>query len=222
MVGYQDAKIDTVRGSRLTLQGGQAGLYGLMTARDFHFQASLVGGKDQMDVDRVSNGGLAKGETDGGVFSGMVGAGYRTTQGRWGLRPSVSLQYTRVSMGAFEETGSATPLIYEGQSGSSFLGTLGAQGTGDFHLGRHLTLRPGLAASCLYEMSDEGGEVLSAIHGAAFTVKGCKVGSSGMRLGVSLEAQWKKDVGLTFRYQEDVGCDNFDAKTYGGHLRFNL
>jgi hypothetical protein len=37
-----------------------------------------------------------------------------------------------------------------------------------------------------------------------------------------LEAQWKKDVGLTFRYQEDVGRDNFDAKTYGGHLRFNL
>jgi len=134
----------------------------------------------------------------------------------------MSLQYTRGSMGAFEETGSVTPLTYGDQSGSSFLGTLGAQGTGDFHLGRYLTLRPGLAALCLYELSDEGGEVVSAIHGADFIAKGCKVGSSGMRLEASLEAQWKKEVGLSFHYQEDMGRDNYDAKTYGGQLRFKL
>jgi outer membrane autotransporter protein len=222
LFGYQDSDVDADGGSHLTIKGGQVGVYGLLKSKDLYAQALIEGGKDSYDSKHASFGGVASGKTDGTLFTGQVGLGYRYVTGRWTMGPVGSLQYTRVKLDGFQETGSWAPEDYPDQAGDSLSSNLGVQAAGDFKLGRVWTLMPSLRGAWVKEFDDKGGSVVSSLDGEAFTVDGSRIGQSGFRLDISLGVDWKKTFDLSARYQKDLGRDHFDAKTFGGQLSFKL
>jgi outer membrane autotransporter protein len=222
LFGYQDSDVDADGGSHLTIKGGQVGVYGLLKSKDLYAQALIEGGKDTYDSKRASFGGVASGKADGTLFTGQVGLGYRYVTGRWTMGPVGSLQYTRVKLDGFQETGSWAPEDYPDQVGDSLSSNLGVQAAGDFKLGRAWTLMPSLRGAWVKEFDDKGGSVVSSLDGEAFTVDGSRIGQSGFRLDISLGVDWKKTFDLSACYQKDLGRDHFDAQTFGGQLSFKL
>lgn len=227
LFGYQDADVNTDGGSHVDIAGGQLGVYGLVKSHGFYAQALAEGGGSSYDSKRVSygtaeTGTMATGTTDGKLFSGQLGGGYQYTTGSWAMGPIASVQYTRLKMGAFQETGSLTPEFFPSQAEHSLSVRWGAQASGNFNLGRNLALIPILAGSWLEELHDKGGSVTSSIAGQVFTVDGSKIGQSDFRVDASLGIEWKKAANISVRYQKDLGCDNFDAQTVGVELRYKL
>jgi outer membrane autotransporter protein len=227
LFGYQDADINTDDGSHVDLTGGQLGVYGLVESRGFYAQALVEGGGSSYDIQRVSygtveTGARATGTTDGKLFSGQLGGGYQYTTGCWAMGPITSVQYTRLKMSAFQETGTLAPEFFPSQAEYSLSIRWGAQASGDFNLGRNLVLIPTLAGTWLDELHDKGGSVTSSIAGQVFTVDGSKIGQSDFRVEASLGIEWKKVANISARYQKDLGRDNFNTQSVGVELRYKL
>jgi outer membrane autotransporter protein len=222
LLGYQGTSVDADGGSRLKIQGGQAGLYALLKSRGFYAQILGEGGKNTYDSQRASFDGTATGNTDGTMLSGQLGLGYRLELGKWALGPMAGIQYTQVDMKGFTETGSLAPETFGDQGDHSLMSNLGARVSGIFNLSRSMTVIPAVSGSWMKELHNKGGDITSSIGGDSFTVLGSQIGQSGFQLQGGLGVQWKSGFNLSAQYQKDFGRDRFDAQTIGGQVQFKL
>jgi outer membrane autotransporter protein len=219
LFGYQDTNVDSDGGNHLCVTGGQVGVYALGRSGRWFGQALVEGGKDSYNDTRVSFGGTASGKTDGTMASGQLGIGYRLGKGPWTYGPEAGVQYTRVGMKGFKETGSLVPETFGDQSADSLGAKLGAKVAGNFRVSKNLTLEPMARGAWVKEFSYKGGDVDASFAGSAFAVEGSEVGQSGFEAEAVLGLSWKDRVTLSGHYQKDLGRKDYVAQTVGGTLQ---
>jgi outer membrane autotransporter protein len=222
LLGYQGANVSANGGSHMAIAGGQAGLYGLVKSSGFFAQFLGAGGYNTYNSQRVAYGGTASGNTNGEQYTGQVGLGYQFQAGDWTLGPIGSLQYTKVDINGFQETGSLSPESFGNQGQDSLMSNLGAQLAADLPLNRNATLVPVVNATWLKEYDNQGGVIDSSVGGTPFTVQGSQIGQDGIQVGAGLGLQFRDGLNLSVQYQGDFAQTNFSSQAFGGEIHFNL
>ncbi|HEY5038268.1 MAG TPA: autotransporter outer membrane beta-barrel domain-containing protein, partial [bacterium] len=222
MAGFGQANINLQGGGNLTAGGGQLGLYGLFASDAFYADGLVEGGLNQYTTQRVSNGGTATGQIQGLEWSGAVELGYGWKVNPVTLGPMASLQYTRVGLDGFSESGSQAPLTYPTQSQDSLMSRLGLKASARWNLGTTV-LTPEITLAWEHEYDDLGGNV-EAGFGATdqFIVAGPALGQDGLLVGVGMTLASSKNFSVALRYQGELGRARIDSQQFGGSLRLGF
>ncbi|HTC22320.1 MAG TPA: autotransporter outer membrane beta-barrel domain-containing protein, partial [bacterium] len=222
MAGFTQSNISLDGSGTLTAAGGQLGLYGLFAMGGFYADGLVEGGIDQYTSLRQSYVGTATGQTQGQEWSGAMELGYGWKVDPVTLGPMASLQYTRVGLNGFSESGSLSPLTYPTQSQDSFQSHLGLQIDGHWNLGSAV-LSPEIIMAWEHEYDDLGGNVEAGFGtGDSFTVAGPALGQNGVLAGVGVDLAFSKNFSVDLRYQGELNRTELDSQQFGGGIRLGF
>ncbi|QIF01491.1 autotransporter outer membrane beta-barrel domain-containing protein [Roseimicrobium sp. ORNL1] len=106
---YQEGWGDYDFGGDMDLRSTRFGAYANFDQNGFYMDLAVGGGQTEFDVKRAIQWATlnrrASSEPDGYEFFTMLGTGYDFHVGNWTLGPQMSLQYNKVDLGDFTETG---------------------------------------------------------------------------------------------------------------------
>ncbi len=154
---------------------------------------------------------------------------------RWGLsrdyktawatfRPAVAVEYDRVMVHAFEESGAgALDLNVGSQTNESARSEIGGRVTREYKASNKLWV-PYVSAAWQHEYLNQGTAINAqlASGGSAFTTQTADVGRDTALLGAGTVLQWNKSTSLFFNYIGEVGRANFMAHNFDGGFRYRF
>ncbi|MFA5193653.1 MAG: autotransporter domain-containing protein, partial [Verrucomicrobiia bacterium] len=210
-MGYANSSSDLAGDGRITVNGAQANAYAVWFREGLHVEGMVGGGCNVYDTRREALGGTASGNTDGWMLSGLLGTGYDWKQGPWRFGPEAFVQYTRLSMDSFDESGSLAPLHIESQSMDSLHTQIGAhcvylmkvdtiELAPEVRLGwRHEYMNPDMSLDSRFANG----------AGSVFTTQGPVLGSDSAVVGAGLSVQWTRELGTYVNFDTELGPSNY-------------
>ncbi|MEI8063105.1 MAG: autotransporter domain-containing protein, partial [Verrucomicrobiota bacterium] len=218
-VGYNTMNGNLANGGTMGVDNEQVSLYTTWFRGGLHLEGMVGGGYNSYKTSRIVFGTPAVGTTDGTEFTGLIGGGYDLQKGLWSFGPQLALQYKRMDINAFDESGSLAPLHIDSQSQDSLQSRLG--GRLGFHkvVGRGIIITPEFNVAWQHEYINRGISVDARfVNGAGdtFTSSGPAVGADSLVLGVGVSVQWTPTVGTFLNYSPEFGSGYTSQKINGG------
>jgi outer membrane autotransporter protein len=207
--------------SRTDAESYQGHLYGNLSRGAYTLDAILSFGQNLYDASRPVRFGTidrtAKGDYTGQQYSGYLEGGYTLKGSGLALTPLVSLQYQRLHLGGYTETGAdALNLTVEGQDYNLFQSGLGAKLAYPILTasGRFI---PEVHAKWLYDFIGDRQETTTQLAGGgtAFATGGLDPAQSSYNAGAKLTWMVKDNVTVSVSY--DLGLKEGFAG-HSGHL----
>ncbi len=227
LIGYTGSRADVDDyGSKVTMDGYTAGIYGTWYRHGFFVdgQASY-GWADYRNSRRIVFTGIdrtASSRPSGRQLTLYGGTGYEFKTDAWMLVPSVSLQYIKLGLDSYTESGAgALNLNVDRQNMESFLGNIGGRAYYTFDT-EGAVIMPGIRASYGYEfLRDARGVTSTLAQGSSpFTIELPSAARNTISCGASISMFLKKN-GASFQlgYDAQFGSDNYTAHSINGMIR---
>ncbi|MDC7786274.1 autotransporter domain-containing protein [Rhodoplanes sp. TEM] len=218
--GRTDTDLDDV-GSTGTVTTWLGGLYGGWRAGSWFVQGAALYGRSDYDSVRAVLGTANTGSTTGDqvAVQGAVGTDLRF--GRVMLTPELGLQYTKVTIDAFTETGDAALAVGD-NTADSLRSNLGVRGRTEWRTGFGL-VTPEWRAFWQHEYLDQERALTATFVDQAFPLPfATTVGGTGRDfgvLGIGLTAFAADRIQASIGYDFKFGADDYQAHVVGGRLR---
>ena len=203
-----------------------AQLYGVWFKDGFHVEGMAGVGYNSYTTKRQGLQGLAKGNTTGEDWGGLLSGGYDWQQQKWSFGPVGELQYENVGIDPYREKGSLAPLHIQGQSMDALHSQLGGAvryrgnipGTWSF-------ITPELNLGWRHDFY--GNTVPLSAHladgaGGVFTVNGPSLGSDSMVGSLGVTVQWVPTFSTYVNFTAQLGRTGYEAETISGGMRFDF
>ncbi len=228
-LGYANSTASLAGDGRITVNSGRADAYSVWFNDGFYMEGMAGGGYSGYDTRRQGLGAggttsMAAGNTDGGEIEGLLGGGYDWRKGPWTFGPQALLQYTRVDINSFTESGSLLPLQIQSQSADSLQSQLGAHVMYQTEVGK-VVLTPELRLGWKHEYLDRDVALDSRFANGAgnvFTVYGPQLGRDSAVVGVGLSARWTRDISTYINYDSELGRANYSLQSVSAGVRIRL
>ena len=222
--GYVHTKTDIDDdGGNIKANGGRGGLYGSYYNEGLYVNALASGGYNSYKIDRKTIGGTARGDTDGGQFDSLLGAGYDFSLGCVTLGPVGSLQYSYVGFDRFEESGSDARQTVQKNSQDSLRTLVGAKAAACWNVGG-MALRPEVRAQWKHEYLDRAGAIDSSFtgSGALFTVYGPQIGRDSLVIDAGASLDVSETVSIYAYYTGELARENYSSNSVNGGFRLSF
>ena len=207
----------TVRGrdnSNLNaIDSNQWTLYGTYAADSFYLDLSGAYARNTYDASRKIVVGpitrTASANHSGAQYSGYAEGGYAINYGKTSLTPLASIQYQRLQMNKYTETGADSLDLTVSHKDYNFAQTgagLKFGGTVDTKLGK---LLPELRGMCLYDWTGNSQRLVSTFNGggASFNSTGFEPAKLSWDLGAKLTLFAKHDITIALNYDVELKQD---------------
>ena len=163
----------------------------------------------------------AKGEFDGHEANTFAEIGYELKRGRWILTPTASVQYAKLWIDSFSETGAdSLNLRIASQQADTLQSGLGGRVSYDWKIGkRHLV--PRIQASFQHEFLNDsrGIEAKLAQGSSAFSVQTDSPARDFGLLGAGFSVLLSDSISTYLDYQTQVWQKNFSTHSVNGGVR---
>jgi autotransporter-associated beta strand protein len=222
MAGYANTGATLANSGRLSVDGGKVGVYATYFNEGIYADAAIMGGINSYSVRRSALLGTARGSTDGGEVSVMLGGGYDWKNDALTIGLTANFQYTYVGIGGYTESGSLAPLRYGSQSADSVRLALGGRAFYDWKV-RGILVRPELRAAWQQEFGDSAYTINSSFAnggGRAFNVTGPEIGHSSMLLGAGVAVVWNERLSTYVYYDGELLRENYTSHNISGGARW--
>jgi len=226
LFGYNYAKSSVNdAGSTVKMEGYSAGLYGSLFGDALYGDAQVGCGWNRYDNNRrIVFPGLDRTATSspsGDQFSAYGGTGYDFKRGNWTLGPTLSLQYIRLSVGDYTETGAGSLNLHvDRKSVESLLGSAGGRIAWRWE-GEGIKLFPRLWAAWRHEFAAADQSTLASLAqtGSAFTVTAPGLESNYLAAGAGISLQWRALATFFLNYDVQFGQHEFWAQGVNAGVR---
>jgi len=214
-LGYAYDHAGLINDGSVNVDAARGSLYAVWFNKGWHIEAMALGGLNYYKTKRAAIDGVARGDTDGYEYGGLLGGGYDWQKGFWFFGPQVTLQYKGVHIDSFKENGSLSPLDILSQSQESLFTRVGA------HIGCRATpgkeskiiIAPDLSLAWQHEYLDNTLAIDSRFASGAgniFTVHGPDVGRDSLVIGAGIWIQWSPTVGTYLNYTTQLLRDGYE------------
>ena len=223
-LGYGNSSTYLANNGRVDINGAQANLYALWYKDGWHVEATGGGGANVYDTKRQVVGQDANGDTQGTDGQGMLGGGYDWHIGEWTFGPRASVQYTRVDIDGFTESGSLAPLTVGSQSMDSLLTQVGMHVAHTSEIGTTLWT-PDLWLGWQHESMDSVTAVNAQFangQGNIFSSQGVPIGRDSAVVGLGLTVQLSKDLATYINYSTELMRNNYSVQNVSAGIRFSF
>ncbi|HWB57859.1 MAG TPA: autotransporter domain-containing protein [Chthoniobacteraceae bacterium] len=224
MGGYANTGATTVNNGSVAVNGGRLGVYGTLYGNGLYLDGMAAGGYNSYDTHRLGLGGIARGNTDGAEFDGLLSTGYDAHQGALTFGPVVSLQYTHVGINGFNEAGSLAPLNILSQSQDSLRSKAGFRISYGWKLGG-VTVTPAMSAGWQHEYLNSAFALDSQFANGAgnvFTTRGPALGRDSVVVDGGVSVQWSPRVATYLYYYGELGRTNYQLNSVTGGVRLSF
>jgi len=154
----------------------------------------------------------------------MLGGGYDAHFGKLTIGPLTSLQYTRVAICGFNESGSGLPLHIESQDEQSFDMQIGAHASYDWKIGNAI-LTPEISAAWQYQILNNWNTLdarFASGAGNIFTTYGPVIGRDSATVTAGFNIQWTPSIGTYVYYGGEFGRTNYHLNSVSGGIRLSF
>ena len=137
----------------------------------------------------------------------------------------MTVQYTRINIDGFTETGSLAPLEIQDQEEDSVRGTLGLRAAYDWKAGHGIIVRPEVRAAWQHEYDERAYPIdarLASGAGGVFTVRGPDIGRDSALVGGGVAVQWNNRISTYVYYDGVLGRENYDSHNVSGGVRISF
>lgn len=222
LIGYNQSGTSQALDS-VSVSGGQVGLYGGWRSGNLRLQGLVDGGVNNYNTTRTSYGGTATGTTRGMQVGMELGGEVDWDLDGLKVGPLVTGQFTHVSISAFSESGSASPLAFPDQGQDQLTSALGLQMAKAIPMGG-LTIEPNVKA--LWEHLFQGNldQITAGLTSSqgTFVVEGPALGTDGFRISAGLKAQLAKGLALQAQYEGLIGLTNYTSQDFTGGVSLDF
>lgn len=227
--GYAGSTARLVDDGRVEVDGEKIG--GYLTAFGKGLFGSTIyvdlagsGGWNNYDTRRSGLLGDATGSTDGAEWNGLLAYGSDWTFGGFTIGTWSTLQYTKIDIDGFSESGSLAPLDFPDQDQDSFRATSGLRANYEARFGKCGIVRPELRAAWQHEYQDRAYPIDANFIGGlgGFTVHGPQIGRDAALLGAGVNVQWCARFGTYLYYDGVLGRKNYDNNAVSGGFRVSF
>ena len=181
-------------------------------------------GWNTFDTERTNTGGngTAKGSTDGPQFSVSVGSGYNFNVGALTFGPAIRVDYMRVHIDSYGETGAGSSNAHiDSQTIESLTTSLGGQAAYAINMGWGV-LTPFLRPEWVHEFKGDSRGVTATVAPAVVTVQTNNPDRDYFNLGVGASATFKGGVSAFFDYDVALGRENFTSHSFTAGVRIEF
>ncbi len=223
--GHTDATLDADQSSA-TDDGYTGGLYAAYADSGWH--ANFLGDYTYHSYTQA-RAVTFLGQTASSAPKGNEGlvdldGGYDFSGGSWTIGPVSGLQYTRLSLNGYNETGSLADLQVNAQNADSLRSRLGAQAANTWCLG-NIVLRPHLAATWQHEFMDQARGITSRFDGEdlpSFTVRTETPQREFALLDAGMTAGVSNTTTVFAEYMTQVGQANYFGQSIQAGVRIQF
>lgn len=226
MFGYNDSRSSVNdAGSKVAMEGFAASLYGSVFGDALYGDFQLSYGWNRYDNDRrIVFPGIdrtAVSSPSGSQISAYGGTGYDFRKGNWTLGPTLSLQYIRLQVGEYTETGAGALNLHVDQNTvKSILGSAGGHVSWRWEEDG-IKLLPRFWAAWRHEFADTDQTALASLAqtGSAFAVSVPGLESNYIAAGAGISLQWKDAAVFFLNYDVQFGQKDFWAQGINAGVR---
>ncbi|HPX80414.1 MAG TPA: autotransporter domain-containing protein [Syntrophales bacterium] len=226
LFGYNYAKSSiNDAGSSVKMEGYAAGIYGSLYGDALYGDTQVSYGWNRYDnTRRIVFPGLDRTATSspsGDQFSAYGGTGYDFKRGNWTLGPTLSLQYIRLSVGDYAETGAdSLNLHVDHKTVESLLGSAGVRIAWRWE-GDGIKLFPRLWAAWRHEFSATDHTTIASLAqtGSAFSVTAPGLENNYLSTGAGISLQWRELAMFFLNYDIQFGQHEFWAQGVNAGVR---
>jgi len=223
--GYAGSHASIPNGD-IDVNSGNIGLYAAYFQGGFYAHASASGGINGYDTKRdirfANIQRVARGDTQGAEYDGMIGIGYDFARGRLKVGPTESLQYTGVKTDRFAESNAgALDLGVNSQKVDSLRNNLGARMSYAIPFANGKSLVPTVSAEWQHDFGAEEyaiGAVFRDDGGSRFSVSTPAIGRDSILIRAGVTANWSEFFSTSLNYQGDLGASHYRSHSVLGAL----
>jgi len=222
--GYSHTWVSFQPSGSASVNTGRGGLYGTYFDRGWWVNAAIWGGGSSYSTSRQAILGAANGDTGGAEFSTFGETGYDFHCGNLAFGPTVAMQYTYVSIGGFNESGSLVPLDIQGNSQDSLRTDVGGRAYYRWHLGNALVI-PSVNLAWEHEYLYSALPITASaplLDGATTTFYGPNIGHDSLIINAGVSVQWTPRFWTTIGYNGQVARDHYNSNAVTGTFSFSF
>jgi fibronectin-binding autotransporter adhesin len=218
------ANVDNA-GSKVKMDGYTLGTYGTYYKNNFYIDGSLSYGlADYDNTRRIVFPGLDRTATsspDGSQFTAYGGTGYDFRKNNWIITPNMSLQYIKLNINSYTESGAgALNLDVDKQNTESLQGNIGARASYACRTDKAVIM-PNIRASYGYEFSRNSRNVTSRLAqgSSPFNIETISPDRNFVTLGAGITAFTVRDMSIYINYDAQIGESRYVAHSVNAGLR---
>ncbi len=228
--GYANSNVDVdSNGGEADVNSFKFGVYASYYDGPFHADAMIGGGYHFYSSDRnIQIGAItrtANSSPDGLELNIAASAGYDFELGSWKVGPTASLQYSRLSIEDYTETGAgALNLSVDRQTPESVLGTVGVRAATMLDY-RGVRIIPEVRLSYQHEFEDQARRITARFAtggGGAFGFNTTDIGQDSVLLGLGAtfigDGNWSSFID----YNAELGRKDYVSHSLRGGVRFSF
>jgi outer membrane autotransporter protein len=204
---------------------GRGGLYAAyFDPTGWWVNAAVWGGGSSYPSSRLALLGFANGDTSGAEFSTYGEAGYNFRCGNLAWGPTVAMQYTWVSVDAFNKHGSLIPLDFQSNSQDSLITDVGTQAFYKLQLGK-IAVVPNLKLAWIHEYLNSSlntSAAAPALGGVSTTFNGPNMGHDWLHLTGNVAVGITPRTWFTVGYDGQLARDNCSSNSVVGTFSFSF
>jgi len=229
LLGYTGSRADVDDyGSKVKMDGYTLGAYGTLYSRGFFVDGQFsYGWSDYKNTRRIVFPGLDRTATSkpgGRQMTLYGGTGYELNMNRWTFVPTLSLQYIKLSIDSYTESGAgALNLTVNKQDTDSLLGNVGGKIYYTWDTGKTL-LMPGIRASYGHEFLRTGQNIIShlAQGSSPFAVEGPSADRNFLFCGATIAMFLKNGASFHVGYDAQISENNYIAHSISAAVRMSF
>jgi len=222
--GYSHTWVNFNPSGSATVNTGRGGLYATYFQQGWWVDTAVWGGGSNYSTSRQGILGMANGSSSGWELSTFGDAGYDFHCGDLAFGPTVSMQYTKVHLDGFGETGSLVPLNIHGDSQDSLRTDVGGQAYYRWRVGS-IPVIPNLRLAWEHEYFYSNLPITAsapALNGATATFNGPNEGHDSLIINANIAVQWTPRIWTTIGYDGQVARDHYNSNAVTGTFSFSF
>ncbi len=229
LLGYTGSRADVDDyDSKIKMDGYTLGAYGTWYTGGFFMdgQASY-GWSDYRNTRRIVFPGLdrtASSNPAGSQLTLYGGTGYELAMGKWMVVPNLNLQYIRLDIDSYTESGAGSlNLDVDRQSTDSLQGNIGGQLYYKWDTGKSVIM-PGVSASYGYEFLRGGRDITSRLAqgSSPFSIETVFPGRNFLLCGAGVSMFTNNNTSFHLGYDLQVGENKYTAHSINGVARISF
>ena len=218
------ANADNV-GSKVKMEGYTFGTYGTYYKKGFFVDGQLSYGYARYDnTRRIVFPGVDRTATsspNGRQFTAYGGAGYEFPVNRWAITPTMSIQYIKLNIDGYTESGAgALNLDVDRQNMETLQASIGWKVSYPWQAGKTLFL-PNISASYRYEFLRDSTNITSRLAqgSSPFSIETISPNRNFVVLGIGITVVAGDNVSFSINYDDQFGDNKYNAHSINAGLR---
>jgi outer membrane autotransporter protein len=226
MFGINTSRANTDNvGSKVTMDGYTFGTYGTYYKKGFFVDGQFSYGVASYDNSRrIVFPGIDRTATsspNGRQFTAYGGTGYEFHVNKWTIMPTMSIQYTKLSVDSYTESGAdALNLDVDRQNIESLQSNVGGRISYTWQVGKALVI-PNIRASYGYEFLRDSKNITAQLAqgSSPFSIETISPNRNFVILGTGITVIAGNDISFSINYDAQLGDNKYTAHSVNAGLR---